>query len=203
MGLFICLNNSPDKFREYANLETDLIRGHGFGLMIETDYARLMKIVSTTYNEKGESFCKRVDENGTAIGIMTSTLVGNSNRINTVLILTTKDAVEEIDTMDDIRAILAFNYEDEEYKLVDINALCSNQLTMSRGGGVLITHLIDVCRENRLNAINLYSSVSGVEFYKKKGFESAEDERFPSRMILRLSAGAGFKKTRKRRMKRR
>jgi len=202
MGLFICLNNSPDKFREYANLETDLIRNHGFQLMIEKDYDRLMRIVSKTHNEKGESFCKRM-EDGVSIGIMTSTLVGNSIRMNTVLILTTKDAVEEIDTMDDIRAILAFNYEDEEYKLVDINALCSNQLTRSRGGGLLIGHLIDVCRENRINAINLYSSVSGVEFYKKKGFGSAGDERFPNKMILRLSTGANVKKTRKRRTKRR
>jgi hypothetical protein len=197
MGLFICLNNSTDKFREYANLETDLIRNHGFQLMIEKDYDRLMRIVSTTHNENGESFCKRM-EDGVSIGIMTSTLVGNSIRMNTVLILTTKDSVEEIDTMDDIRAILAFNYEDEEYKLVDINALCSNQLSRSRGGGLLIGHLIDVCQKNRINAINLYSSVSGVDFYQKKGFENAGDERFPSKMVLRLSAGAGFRKTRKR-----
>ena len=203
MGLFICLNNSSYKIREHAQLETELIRDHGFQLMIETDYARLMRIVSTTHNEKGESFCKRVDENGTAIGIMTSTLVGNSNRINTVLILTTKDAVEEIDTMDDIRAILAFNYEDDENKLVDINALCSNQLTRSRGGGLLIAPLIDVCRENQLNFINLYSSDSGVDFYKKKGFENAGDERFPNKMVLRLSSGSNVRKTRKRRMKRR
>jgi len=67
----------------------------------------------------------------------------------------------------------------------------------------LIGHLIDVCRENRINAINLYSSVSGVDFYQKKGFENAGDERFPSKMVLRLSAGAGFRKTRKRRIKRR
>lgn len=203
MGLFICLNNSSYKNRGHAQLETNLIRDHGFQLMIETDYDRLMRIVSSTRNEKGESFCKRFDVNGISIGIMTSTLVGNSTRTNTVLILTTKDAVEEIDTMDDIRAILAFNYEDDENKLVDINALCSNQLSKSRGGGLLIAHLIDVCRENQLNTIILYSSDSGVEFYKKKGFENAGDERFPNKMILRLFAGANVRKTRKRRMIRR
>jgi hypothetical protein len=202
MGLFICLNNSSYKIREHAKLETDLIRDHGFQLMLEADYDRLMRIVSTTYNENGESFCKRVKD-GVSIGMMTSTLVGSSIRMNTVLILTTKDAVEEIDTMDDIRAILAFNYEDDENKLVDINALCSNQLTRSRGGGLLIGPLIDVCRENQLNAIILYSSDSGVEFYKKKGFENAGDARFPNKMVLRLSSGAGAKKTKKRRTKRR
>jgi hypothetical protein len=202
MGLFICLNNSSYKIRDHAKLETDLIRDHGFQLLIETDYDRLMRIVSITRNENGESFCKRF-EDGVSIGIMTTTLLGNSNSTNTVLILTTKDSVEEIDTMDDIRAILAFSYEDDENKLVDINALCSNQLTMSRGGGLLISHLIDVCRENQLNAINLYSSDSGVEFYKKKGFENAGDERFLNKMVLRLFAGANARKTRKRHIKRR
>jgi hypothetical protein len=200
MGLFICLNNSSYKIREHAKLETELIREHGFQLLIETDYDRLMQIVSRTRNENGESFCKRM-EDGVSIGIMTSTLIGNSNRTNTVLILTTKDSVEEIDTMDEIRAVLAFSYEDDENKLVDINALCSNQITRSRGGGLLISHLIDVCRENQLNAINLYSSDSGVEFYKKKGFENAGDERFPNKMVLRLFAGANVRKTRKRRIK--
>lgn len=201
MGLFICLNNSSYKIREHAKLETDLIRDHGFQLMIEADYDRLMRIVSSTRNELGESFCKRM-EDGVSIGIMTSTLLASSIRTNTVLILTTKDSVEEIDTMDNIRAILAFNYEDEEYKLVDINALCSNQLTRSRGGGLLISHLIEICRENQLNFIVLYSSDSGVDFYKKKGFVNAGDERFPNKMILRLSAGANVMKTKKRRTKR-
>ena len=105
--------------------------------------------------------------------------------------------------MDDIRAILAFNYEDDENMLVDINALCSNQLTLSRGGGLLISPLIKVCRENQLNSVALYSSESGVVFYKKKGFENAGDERFPNKMVLRLSAGSGARKTRKRRTKRR
>jgi hypothetical protein len=198
MGLFICLNNSSYKIREHAKLETDLIREHGFQLMIESDYNRLVRIVSSTRNENGESFCKRM-EDGVYIGIMTATLLASSNRTNTVLILTTKDSVEEIGTMDDIRAILAFSYEDDENKMVDINALCSNQLTRSRGGGLLISHLIDVCRENMLNFIVLYSSDSGVEFYKKKGFENAEDERFPNKMVLRLFAGANVRKTRKRR----
>jgi len=198
MGLFICLNNSSYKIREHAKLETDLIRDHGFQLMIEADYDRLVRIVSSTRNENGESFCKRM-EDGVSIGIMTSTLLASSNRTNTVLILTTKDSVEEIGTMDDIRAILAFSYEDDENKLVDINALCSNQLTRSRGGGLLIAHLIDVCRANVLNFIVLYSSDSGVEFYKKKGFKNAEDERFPNKMVLRLSTGANVRKTRKRR----
>jgi len=202
MGLFVCLSNSTDKISEHANLETDLIRGYGFHLMIDSDYDRLMRIVSTTRNEKGESFCKRFDENGVPVGMMTATLLASSNRNNTVLILTTKDIIEEIDTMDDIRAILAFNYEDFKYKIVDINALCSNQISMSRGGGLLILPLIEVCRGNKLNAINLYSTDSGVDFYKKKGFENVGDVRFPNKMMLILLSGTGARKTRKYRLKR-
>jgi hypothetical protein len=59
-----------------------------------------------------------------------------------------------------------------------------------------------VCRGNKLNAINLYSTDSGVDFYKKKGFENVGDVRFPNKMMLILLSGTGARKTRKYRLKR-
>ena len=214
MGVFICLNNSRYKVRGHADLETRLIRSHGFQLIVDSDYERIMDLILKTTNEKGETFCRRLEE-GVFAGIMVSYLAGNSIRNNTVLILTSSatNAIEEVESIADIRAVLAFNYndDDDESKVVDINALCSNQLTKSRGGGLLLTPLISVCNGTELTAIVLHSSPDGVEFYKKKGFENEPDERYPNKMVYILASGgikrvsskvkAKVKATRKRHIK--
>jgi len=157
-----------------------------------------MDLILKTTNEKGETFCRRLEE-GVLTGIMVSYLAGNSIRNNTVMILTSSatNAIEEVESIDDIRAVLAFNYndDDDESKVVDINALCSNQLTKSRGGGLILSPLISACNGSELSAIVLNSSPDGVDFYKRKGFENEPDERYPNKMVYILASG-GIKRAR-------
>lgn len=186
MGLFICFS-SPSKYKlqEHTNIENQLVDKFGFQQISLDDCNKIVQLIYHVTNDKGETFCKYLDENGVPQGIGTSTIGGHVGGDETILILSTRDNFNEIESGNDIRAILAFNYEDFEYKNIDINVLCSNQVTKSGGGKILVENLINVCRQEGLRKITLFASESALNFYKKIGFVN-ESKMFPNMLSLQL-----------------
>jgi len=196
MGLFICLRQpSRDKIKEHIKIEADLINRYGFQLITQEDSDRISELISDTTNDKNEKFCTYLDKEGELQGIDTSILKRHTTRgDNTVLILSTKDSIEEVDSANDIRAVLTFKYEDAtEYKDLDIEALCSNQITKLGGGKILLDNLIAVCRENEIRKINLFAANNAISFYAKNGFIN-ESEIHPNIMSLQLGGRKSLKK---------
>jgi N-acetylglutamate synthase-like GNAT family acetyltransferase len=186
MGLFICFKGpSRYKIPAHTKIETELVDKLGFQPITQDDCNKIVQLILKVRNDKSESFCRYVDEEGISRGIGVATVAGHTSGDETVLILSTKDNFEEIESGNDIRAILAFNYEDDEYKNVDINVLCSNQVTKSGGGGILIKSLIEICKQEGINKISLFASESAVNFYKKIGFIN-ESEIHHNMMSLQL-----------------
>ena len=186
MGLFICFSR-PSKYKlsEHTAIEERLVNNFGFQEISLDDCNKIVQLILRVINDKGETFCKYLDENGVPQGIGTSTIGGHTGGDETVLILSSCDNFDEIESGNDIRAILAFNYEDFEYKNIDINVLCSNQVTKSGGGKILVENLINVCRQEGIRKITLFASQSAVSFYKKFGFVN-ESKMFPNMMSLQL-----------------
>jgi len=186
MGLFICFSR-PSKYKlpEHTAIEQKLVNNFGFQEISLDECNKIIQLIFQVTNDKGETFCKYLDENGVPQGIATSTIGGHIGGDETILILSTNDNFNEIETGNDIRAILAFNYEDFEYKNIDINVLCSNQVTKSGGGKVLLENFINVCRQEGISKITLFASQSALTFYKKFGFIN-ESKMFPNMMSLQL-----------------
>ena len=186
MGLFICFSR-PSKYKlpEHTAIEEKLVNNFGFQEISLDDCNKIVQLILKVTNDKGETFCKYLDENGVPQGIGTSTIGGHTGGDETVLILSSRDNFDEIESGNDIRAILAFNYEDFEYKNIDINVLCSNQVTKLGGGKILVENLINVCRQEGIRKITLFASESAVSFYKKIGFVN-ESKMFPNMMSLQL-----------------
>ena len=186
MGLFICFSR-PSKYKlpEHTAIEERLVNNFGFQEISLDDCNKIVQLILKVTNDKGETFCKYLDENGVPQGIGTSTIGGHTGGDETVLFLSTRDNFHEIESGNDIRAILAFNYEDFEYKNIDINVLCSNQVTKSGGGKILVENLINVCRLEGIRKITLFASESAVNFYKKLGFVN-ESKMFPNMLSLQL-----------------
>lgn len=186
MGLFICFSGPSNyKLQAHANIENQLVDKFGFQQISLDDCNKIVQLIYHVTNDKGETFCKYLDENQVPQGISTSTIGGHTGGDETILILSTRDNFHEIESGNDIRAILAFNYEDFEYKNIDINVLCSNQVTKSGGGKILVENLINVCRQEGLRKITLFASESAVNFYKKFGFVN-ESKMFPNMLSLQL-----------------
>lgn len=170
MGLFICFKDPSSRYKlpGLTDIETKLVNNFGYQQISQDDCNKIVQMVLKVQNDKGETFCKYVNELGESIGIYTPTVANHTSGDETVLILSTRDNFEEIKSGNDIRAILAFNYEDNVGGIVDINVLCSNQVTKSGGGSILINSVIAVCKtEEKIKKINLYAAESAVNFYKK------------------------------------
>lgn len=197
MGLFICFS-LPSKYKlpEHENIEIKLVDKFGFQPISLENCNKIVQLVLQLNNDRGETFCKYLDENGVPQGISTSTIGGHTSGDETVLILSTRDNFDEIENGNDIRAILAFNYEDFEYKNVDINVLCSNQVTKSGGGKILLESLINACKEEGMTTLTLFASESAVNFYRKVGFVN-KSKMFPNMMSLQLVGGKYKSKTRR------
>jgi N-acetylglutamate synthase-like GNAT family acetyltransferase len=177
MGLFICFKDPSSRYKlpQHTKIETELVNKFGFQQITQADCNKIVQLILKVHNDKSETFCKYVDENGNSLGISTATVAGHTSGDETVLILSTKDNFEEIESGNDIRAILAFSYDNDEYKDLDINVLCSNQVTKSGGGSILVKSLIDVCKQEGIRKISLFAAESAVNFYKKMGFVNESD----------------------------
>jgi hypothetical protein len=175
MGLFICLKTPAYKNELHNKIETDLIREYGYNSFSLTDFKRILNLILKATNSSGAKFCRKNDSTGKPQGIDTVMISGHSTGDATILILSNKDSIEEIQNADDIQAILIFNYEEEEDESVNkfelnIFVLCSNQITNSGGGRILLENLIDVSRRNGMRTIFLAPSEIAVNYYKKFGF---------------------------------
>ena len=134
----------------------------------------MARLVIPARSDKGETFCKYKDEKDNLQGVDMATLSSHTIGEDTVLILSTRENFNEIESADDIRAILAFNYEefdddDKKYEL-NILVLCSNQITKLRGAETLLLNLINVSRENGIRLISLAATDNAVTYYEKFGF---------------------------------
>ena len=188
MGLFICFKkDSRYKNDLHSEIENVFVTRLGYITITQEECSRIYKITRTT-NERGETFCKYLDEKGKLQGVDMATLAGHTSGNSTVLILSTRNNFNEIESADDIRAILAFDYEEEDdddkkYEL-GINVLCSNQITKSGGAQTLLLNLIDVSRENGIRLISLAATETAITYYEKFGFKI--EPRFHSFMSLQL-----------------
>jgi len=177
MGLFICLKNPLDKNALHNKIETDLISEYEYIPFSLAEFKRIIALILKATNSSGETFCKKFDSTGKLQGISTEMIAGHSTGDDTVLILSNKDSIEEIQNADDIQSILIFNYyeEDEEESLkkyeLNIFVLCSNQLTNARGGRILLESLIDISRRNGIRTIFLAPSENAISYYKRFRFE--------------------------------
>ena len=176
MGLFICLKNPTYKNGLHTEIETELIDAYGYNPFSLAEFNRVLKLILKATNLSGSTFCKKNDSTGKSQGINTAMIAGHSRGDDTILILSNKDSIEEIQNADDIQAILIFNYEENEdeesvkkYE-IDIFILCSNQITNSGGGKILLQSLIDVSRRKGMRTISLVASENAVNYYKKFGF---------------------------------
>jgi hypothetical protein len=189
MGLFICFKKDKYKNDLHSVIEENLRTRYGYTQITQEQFNRIIKMIMAERNDRGETFCKSKDENGNPQGIDTATLGGHTIGEDTILILSKRDNFDEIESVDDIRAVLVFNYEeqdddDKKYEL-DVHVLCSNQLTKSGGARTLLTNLIDVSRENGIKLISLNSSDTAIEYYQRFGF-TLVNPRFPTFMALQL-----------------
>jgi hypothetical protein len=201
MGLFICFSvPSNYKLPEHSNIEIKLVDKFGFQPISLENCNKIVNLILRVTNDKGETFCKYLDENLVSQGISTSTISGHTSGDKTVLILSTHDNFDEIENGNDIRAILAFNYEDFEYKNVDIDVLCSNQVTKSGGGKILLENLISACKEEGMRKLTLFASESAVNFYRKFNFVN-ESKMFPNMMSLQLGGKRMILRTKRRKTK--
>jgi hypothetical protein len=203
MGLFIC-SKGPSNYKLplHTKIETELVDKFRFQPITQDECNKIVQLILKVSNDKGETFCKYVDETGKSLGITTSTVAGHTSGDETVLILSTRDNIEEIESGNDIRAILAFDYHDDEYNDLDINVLCSNQVIKSGGGGLLIKSLIDVCKQEGIRKISLFAAESAVGFYKKIGFIN-ESKVLHNMMSLQLGGikNKKFKKLKTKKLK--
>ena len=189
MGLFICFKkNSKYKNELHSEIENNFVTRYGYTIITQEECNRIYVLTRKSNNERGETFCKYVDEKGELHGVDMATLAGHTSGGATVLILSTRDNFSEIESADDIRAILAFDYEEEDddnkkYEL-SINVLCSNQITKSGGARILLTNLIDVSRENGIRLISLAAEKSAITYYEKFRFKI--EPGFKSFMSLQL-----------------
>jgi hypothetical protein len=137
MGRFIYVN------RPFNKIETQLIRDHRFKPLSYDEYDKIRMQFLGTINEKEESFCKRVYK-GKKIGPMTPTLAQLSDKNNTMLVLTKGD--------DEIKAVAGFKIVN---KRLYINGVCSNQVTKSLGGDLLVRLVQKVCNKHGITKRNV------------------------------------------------
>lgn len=192
--MFIChKQDGPYKSVKQSQIEELLRERYGFKSITYEECDRIKRTISQTTNDDRETFCKNKNQEG----MMISTLFTHMNNTETVLILTTKENIEEVESGDDIRVVLTFgifeNFDvDEildEINEIEITTLCSNQVSKRGGGSILLQMFIDTCRIIRMEKIHLTALRNAVGFYRKYGFEH-EDE---SKMYYRL-AGKKYKK---------
>jgi hypothetical protein len=189
MGLFICFKKeSKYKNDLHSEIENSFVTRYGYTTITQEECNRIYMLTRKSNNERGETFCKYVDEKGELHGVDMATLAGHTSGYSTVLILSTRDNFSEIESADDVRAILAFDHEEEDddnkkYEL-SINVLCSNQITKSGGARILLTNLIDVSRENGIRLISLAAAETAITYYEKFGFRI--EPGFKSFMSLQL-----------------
>ena len=198
MGLFICLKNPTYKNDLHNEIETELIHAYGYNIFSLEEFKRILNLILKAKDSSGATFCKKFDSTGKSQGINTAMIAGHSMGSDTILILSNKDSIEEIQNADDIQAILIFNYEendhDESVKKfeIDIFILCSNQITNSGGGKILLQSLIDVSRRKGMRTISLVASETAVNYYKKFGFRLDSD--LHDFMTLQLGGRKGLKR---------
>lgn len=192
MGLFICFKkDSKYKNVLHSEIENEFVTRYGYTQITQEECNRIIRLAMTAINEKGETFCKKIDEKGVSQGISTAMLAGHTEGDDTILIMTKGD---EVESSNDIRAILVFNYEeddddDKKYEL-SINVLCSNQVTKSGGAKILLENLIDITREKGIKIISLNASETAINYYEKFGFRL--EPRFKTFMSLKLGEGKGM-----------
>jgi hypothetical protein len=175
MGLFICLKNPTYKNELHNEIETRLTHEYGYIPFSLTEFKRILALILKATNSSGETFCKKFDSTGKLQGISTAMIAGHSTGDDTVLILSNKDSIEEIQNADDIQAILIFNYDEEDESVnkyeLNIFVLCSNQITKSGGGKVLLQNLIDISKTSGMRTIFLAPSENAISYYKRFNFE--------------------------------
>ena len=176
MGLFICLKNPTYKNVLHTVIETELIDTYRYNPFSLKEFNRILNLILKAKHPSGATFCQKIDSTGKNQGINTAMIGGHSMGDDTILILSNKDSIEEIQNADDIQAVLIFNYEEEseeesekKYEL-NIFVLCSNQITNSGGGRILLESLINVSRRNGMKTIFLAPSEIAVNYYKRFGF---------------------------------
>lgn len=135
--LFIYMGNRK------GNVESDLIRKHGFTPISFNTYDKIRMLFLGTINDKEESFCKHIDKNGMKTGPITPDLAQITNK--TILVLTTKSDIDKIRTADDISAVLAFDYSNG--RTIKVVGMCSNQVIKSNGGDLLVRHLMNASKK--------------------------------------------------------
>jgi hypothetical protein len=137
MGRFIYIN------RPFNEIEAQLIRDRGFKPLSYDEYDKIRMQFLGTINKKEESFCKKVYK-GKKIGPMTPTLMQLSDKNNTMLVLSRG---EMIDSADDIKAVVGFTISKNKLR---INGVCSNQVTKSKGGSMLVKMIERVFNKNKI-----------------------------------------------------
>ena len=186
MGLFICFKkNSKYKKDLHSEIENGFVTRYGYTTITQEEFNRISKMIMLETNDRGETFCKSKDENGNSQGIAMATLGGHTIGEDTILILSTRDNFSEIESADDIRAVLVFDLftDNGKYEL-SVNVLCSNQITKSGGARILLTNLIDVTREIGIGLISLAAEENAISYYEKFGFRI--EPGFKSFMSLQL-----------------
>jgi hypothetical protein len=187
----------------HNEIETELIHAYGYNIFSLEEFKRILNLILKAKDSSGATFCKKFDSTGKSQGINTAMIAGHSMGSDTILILSNKDSIEEIQNADDIQAILIFNYEendhDESVKKfeIDIFILCSNQITNSGGGKILLQSLIDVSRRKGMRTISLVASETAVNYYKKFGFKLDSD--LHDFMTLQLGGRKQKRKSKKKR----
>ena len=139
-GLFIYVG------KKQTIIERELIHQHGFQLITYEEYDKLRVRFLGTINKRGDTFC--IAKNSKQFGsLITPTLAQLSDKNNTMLVLSSKSNVEDIQSANDIKAVLGYTFSKNT---VRINGICNNQVIKSTGGRVLINHLTNACKNKNL-----------------------------------------------------
>ena len=157
MGRFIYVN------RPFNEIETQLIRDHRFTPLLYDEYDKMRVQFLSTINEKEESFCKRVYK-GRKIGPMTPKLMQLSDKNNTMLVLSKG---ETINSADDIKAVVGFTISKNK---LGINGVCSNQVTKSKGGSMLVKMVKLVVNKNKILTKRMNSSNKLTKTTRKRSY---------------------------------
>ena len=116
---------------------------HQFTPLSYDEYDKIRMQFLGTINKKEESFCKRVYK-GKKIGPMTPKLMQLSDKNNKMLFLSKG---ETIDSANDIKAVVGFTVSKNKLR---INGVCSNQVTKSKGGSMLVKMVQMVVNKNKI-----------------------------------------------------
>lgn len=140
-------------------------------------YERLVSMVHRA-KRGADTFCMK-DGAGISMDMLTHYTTGH----DTVL-FSLRCAIKDLKSVDDIRAVLAFDYHDVENRVVLIDSFCSNQLTKAGGGKLLLSPLVSACKRNEVEMITVIPTPSALSYYSHMGFKEPDENSDINYLVL-------------------